>query len=109
VRPSPDIQAKAEALVTDAIEHGGDLWESISPATLKMLTDAVAMDLADEADIADRLANALALICPHCGHEMEHAKTAYDGDRVTAYIHTCPECGPFHFSDTKPLAPGMPE
>jgi hypothetical protein len=40
---------------------------------------------------------------------LEFVKTEYDGESVSGYIYLCATCGPFHFTDTKPLTPGMPE
>lgn len=61
----PEFEAKARALVADAIRGGADLWETISPATFDLLVQATAADLYEAADIRAALARR--------GHATVHA------------------------------------
>ena len=51
----PEILIVARQLVLDAVEHGGELWEHVSPSTVELLVQAVAGDLQDAAELGAEL------------------------------------------------------
>jgi len=50
----PDIEIKARHLVEEAFNLGGELWRHVTPATIELLVEAVALDL-QERERADDL------------------------------------------------------
>jgi hypothetical protein len=42
---SPQLELRARELVREAIDLGGDVWNYISPATIELMVEAVALDL----------------------------------------------------------------
>jgi len=53
----PEIEIRARELVIEAIELGGDLWKYVSPATVELIVEAVAVDLLERGDDKDEPRN----------------------------------------------------
>ena len=41
----PQLELRARELVREAIDLGGEVWNYISPATIELMVEAVALDL----------------------------------------------------------------
>jgi len=49
----PQIEIQARTLVVEALELGGELWKHVSPATIELLVEAVALDLLEREERSD--------------------------------------------------------
>ena len=49
----PQLELRARELVREAIELGGELWQHVSPATIELMVEAVAVDLREREEQAD--------------------------------------------------------
>lgn len=49
----PQLELRARELVREAIELGGELWQYVSPATIELMVEAVAVDLREREEQAD--------------------------------------------------------
>jgi hypothetical protein len=49
----PQLELRARELVREAIELGGEVWHYISPATIELMVEAVALDLFEREERPD--------------------------------------------------------
>ena len=54
---SPQLELRARELVREAIELGGEVWHYISPATIELMVEAVALDLFEREERPDHPAD----------------------------------------------------
>ncbi len=50
---SPQLELRARELVREAIDLGGEVWNYISPATIELMVEAVALDLREREEQSD--------------------------------------------------------
>lgn len=52
-----ELELRARELVREAIELGGNLWKYVTPASIELLVEAVALDLQDREERQERADN----------------------------------------------------
>jgi hypothetical protein len=50
----PELEIKAREMVIETVELGGPLWKHVTPATVELLVEAVALDLHERQQARER-------------------------------------------------------